>query len=175
MSIVVKEQSVPIYETTCCECGSVFRYKAVEVSWMTYITCPICGVSNWASLTPINDDRTEKGDKQMSKEEMLENLERAMSAMSSWCWDTPTYEEWANARDLIEAVYTELASMIGGIEKAIDDAPTVDAEPVRHGYWEVDEDGNIKCSECGHRGVGDNYCERCGAKMDEVEDETVHG
>lgn len=50
----------------------------------------------------------------------------------------------------------------------INDAPTVD--PVKHGRWMVDEDGNIKCSECGHRGVGDNYCERCGAKMDEVEE-----
>lgn len=60
MPIVIKKQPVPIYETTCCECGSVFRYKAVEVSWMTYITCPVCGVSNWASLTPINDDTDEK-------------------------------------------------------------------------------------------------------------------
>ena len=40
-----------------------------------------------------------------------------------------------------------------------------DAEPVRHGRWIVDDDGNIECSECGHHGVGDNYCERCGAKM----------
>lgn len=38
---------------------------------------------------------------------------------------------------------------------------------VRHGHWVVDEDGNIKCSECGHYGVGDDYCERCGAKMDQ--------
>ena len=53
----------------------------------------------------------------------------------------------------------------------IDELPTVDAEPVRHGHWEVDEDGNVKCSECGHSGVGDNYCERCGAKMNEVEDD----
>lgn len=82
-----------------------------------------------------------EGDKQMSKEEMLENLERAMSAMSSWCWDTPTYEEWVNARNLIEAVYTELASMIGGIEKAIDDAPTVDAEPV------------VRCFDCKYAGT----------------------
>ena len=43
----------------------------------------------------------------------------------------------------------------------------VDAEPVKHGHWVVDEDGNIKCSECGHCGVGDNYCERCGAKMED--------
>ena len=53
-------------------------------------------------------------------------------------------------------------------ENALEEATTVDAEPVRHGHWVVDEDGNIKCSECGHYGVGDDYCERCGAKMDEV-------
>lgn len=42
----------------------------------------------------------------------------------------------------------------------------VDAEPVKHGHWVVDEDGSIKCSECGCHGIGDNYCERCGAKME---------
>lgn len=48
----------------------------------------------------------------------------------------------------------------------------IDSElvPVKHGHWKVDEDGNIECSECGHQGVGDNYCERCGAKMDNVEE-----
>lgn len=55
MAIVIKEQPIPIYETTCYECGSVFRYKAVEVSWM-HITCSVCGASNWASSTPINDN-----------------------------------------------------------------------------------------------------------------------
>ena len=34
-----------------------------------------------------------------------------------------------------------------------------------HGRWIVDEDGNIECSVCGHHGVGDLYCERCGAEM----------
>lgn len=48
----------------------------------------------------------------------------------------------------------------------MNNAPTVDS--VKHGHWVIDEDGNIKCSECGHRGVGDNYCERCGAKMEEL-------
>lgn len=38
-----------------------------------------------------------------------------------------------------------------------------------HGKWIVDEDGNIECSVCGHNGVGDLYCERCGAQMDEEE------
>ena len=56
------------------------------------------------------------------------------------------------------------------IKIAINRLPTIDAEPVRHGHWVVDEDGNIKCSECGHHSVGDNYCERCGAKMNEVKD-----
>lgn len=58
----------------------------------------------------------------------------------------------------------------GMIKDTIAKQPTVD--PVKHGHWIVDEDGNIKCSECGHRSVGDNYCENCGAKMDEVTNET---
>ena len=55
MPTVIKEQPIPIYETTCYECGSVFRYKASEVSWM-HITCPAYRAMNWASLIPINDD-----------------------------------------------------------------------------------------------------------------------
>ena len=54
------------------------------------------------------------------------------------------------------------------LEEIIDEQPTIEAEPVRHGHWSVDEDGNIECSVCGTPGVGDNFCERCGAKMDEV-------
>ncbi len=45
--------------------------------------------------------------------------------------------------------------------------PTADVVERKKGHWVVDEDGNIKCSECGHSGVGDNYCERCGADMRE--------
>ncbi len=56
-------------------------------------------------------------------------------------------------------------------------APTVDAEPVRHGHW-IDEIGMFLCSECGDAWGTDNeemvrsfnYCPNCGAKMDEVED-----
>lgn len=51
----------------------------------------------------------------------------------------------------------------------IDAQPTVDVDPVKHGRWISDEDGNISCSVCGQHGVGDNYCEKCGAKM-EVEE-----
>lgn len=66
----------------------------------------------------------------------------------------------------------------------MDELPTVDAEPVRHGWWiakgddDADE-GKWVCSECGHEIYSDLslmeelqeqgyalYCEHCGAKMD---------
>ena len=68
-----------------------------------------------------------------------------------------------------------------GIERAeseIECAPTVDAEPVRHGRW-IDRNGNIvapfweryECSECGARSDNSKYCHNCGARMDAQEDE----
>ena len=53
--------------------------------------------------------------------------------------------------------------------KAINETPTADVRENIHGRWVVDEDGNIECSVCGHHGVGDLYCEQCGAQMDEEE------
>lgn len=51
--IVVEEHKVPIYELKCTECQSIIRYKASEVSWC-HITCPVCGVSNWATtICPV--------------------------------------------------------------------------------------------------------------------------
>lgn len=50
------------------------------------------------------------------------------------------------------------------------DAPTVNAELVRHGHWIEDGDFQI-CSECGEEHCWQDYrasyCEDCGAKMDE--------
>ena len=65
---------------------------------------------------------------------------------------------------------------------AINEAPTVDAVPVRHGKWL--DDGQYdnffphhewRCSECGEHvleiGVPwFNYCPHCGARMDEERD-----
>lgn len=53
----------------------------------------------------------------------------------------------------------------------IDDAPTVDAEPVRHGRWTEPYRNDIwdcyECSCCGEKYDRTwNYCPRCGAKMD---------
>ena len=54
--------------------------------------------------------------------------------------------------------------------RLINDAPTIEAEPVRHGRWEEYQVPHIVCcSECDWgTGVQDkyNYCPNCGAKMD---------
>jgi hypothetical protein len=55
------------------------------------------------------------------------------------------------------------------------DAPTIDAEPVRHGKWVFNPSDAFeamfakpKCSECGFESAdGGNYCPNCGARMDE--------
>lgn len=55
----------------------------------------------------------------------------------------------------------------------IDEAPTIDAEPVRHGHWISDATGDCcyRCDECQFLrdayslDVG-NYCPNYGAKMD---------
>jgi hypothetical protein len=44
-------------------------------------------------------------------------------------------------------------------------APTIDAVPVRHGKWVI-EDGHVCCSECGEISKEYNYCPYCGARMD---------
>lgn len=55
----------------------------------------------------------------------------------------------------------------------IDDAPTVDAEPIRHGKWIRVNDEFSQCSLCKypvHTLWGETkYCPNCGAKMREKE------
>lgn len=62
----------------------------------------------------------------------------------------------------------------------VEDAPTVDAVPVRHGYWVIADanKGEYICSVCGetdtdcsdryanHNVFSQEYCPNCGAKMD---------
>ena len=61
----------------------------------------------------------------------------------------------------------------------IDEQPTIEAEPVRHGRWIKDKDGFHHCSECGENTDRQEdafgydisefktiYCGNCGAKMD---------
>lgn len=76
--------------------------------------------------------------------------------------------------------YTGYALSADEIAKAVENAPTIEAEPVRRGRWIHDgydlQHGNdwIHCSECGKRGINvpadlTNYCPNCGAKMEEQE------
>lgn len=56
------------------------------------------------------------------------------------------------------------------VEDIVEAAPTIEAEPVRHGKW-VNQDETYTrwyCSECksGNHAGGTNYCPNCGAKMD---------
>lgn len=67
------------------------------------------------------------------------------------------------------------------VPNIISNAPTVDAEPVRHGHWvriKYVEGDWMRCSACEENiwttgefaGLGslERFCPHCGAKMDEV-------
>ena len=64
------------------------------------------------------------------------------------------------------------------IKSALDEEPTIEAEPVRHGRWiykPYENDDAVwlyHCSECNAvSALAWNYCRECGAKMDlEVDD-----
>ena len=44
--------------------------------------------------------------------------------------------------------------------------PSIEAEPVVHGEWILDEYGNPHCSKCEHvQDAQTNYCSECGAEM----------
>lgn len=71
---------------------------------------------------------------------------------------------------------------VDDLKMELDEAPTIDAEPVRHGKWILDRlastsggtYGVRRCSRCEAYYQGDsfgwNYCPHCGAKM-EAKDE----
>ena len=55
------------------------------------------------------------------------------------------------------------------LKKLIKAEPTVDAEPVRHGRWEHNQDVilYLVCSECAYYVQHEyKFCPNCGAKMD---------
>lgn len=61
-----------------------------------------------------------------------------------------------------------------GVNFAINRILSVPASKVKEvicGRWISDEDGNIHCSICGRPGVGESFCEHCGADMRGNEDE----
>ena len=58
--------------------------------------------------------------------------------------------------------------VIAWLCRIVGEAPTVEAEPVQHGYWIEGLDGSCMCSECGKvsRYEIGHYCSNCGKKMD---------
>ena len=72
--------------------------------------------------------------------------------------------------------------MYAKLLSVVNDAPIVDAEPVKHGHWinHFDDlfpmESTVECSICGEKEwmmtiINHNYCPNCGAKMDEVTDD----
>lgn len=65
-------------------------------------------------------------------------------------------------------------NMYSDIMDMIDNASTIEADPVKHGKWKhkvIDgfiPDYDCVCSECGASGVPDyKHCPNCGAKMED--------
>ena len=56
------------------------------------------------------------------------------------------------------------------IRQNILDQPTIEAEPVRHGYWILKDSGEglrRVCSRCGNESKQETpFCAHCGARMD---------
>ena len=78
-------------------------------------------------------------------------------------------------------VAANLFQYANAVTNMIGDAPTIEAEPVRHGYWE-NANGRPKtyirkCSVCGKeayfcgRGCSYKFCPNCGSKMESESDE----
>ena len=74
---------------------------------------------------------------------------------------------------------TKVTDDVIAVHNAIKNAPTIEAEPVRHGYWK-NANGRPKtyirkCSVCGKeayfcgRGCSYKFCPNCGCKMDKGE------
>ena len=76
----------------------------------------------------------------------------------------------------------EYVKCLDRVSEKIEDAPTIEAEPVRLGHWIIDRKfGNdimsneqmVICSEC-KQGIfwgKQNYCPYCGAKMGDLPNE----
>ena len=70
---------------------------------------------------------------------------------------------------LIKAYLTAHKGPPGGALKLIQEAPAVDAEPVKRGRWIDMGDATAVCSECNNQIFGEpeyDFCPHCGAKME---------
>ena len=94
-------------------------------------------------------------------------------------------DEYVNRKDLRDALYGRDAVTMEGV-KIINQFPSADVAPVRHGWWLRSDDDwdsltSIRCSICGEEWCFEmiddvtllnyKYCPNCGARMDGGEDE----
>ena len=85
-----------------------------------------------------------------------DELAKEFEALAVAGWNTGQPTSWGQA-------YEEASDIV-------DNAPTIEAEPVRHGKWEYIGGYGYqhRCSKCFMcAGYRTNYCPNCGAKMDE--------
>lgn len=81
-------------------------------------------------------------------------------------------------KDLMDMAHNELMpdyfrQMCMSMAERVSKEPTIEAEPVRHGYWIAQDEGRTRymCSECKSKNHGgyEKYCPNCGARMDKEE------
>ena len=94
-----------------------------------------------------------------------------------------TVRKLVYATDVEDLFYQQINSgatdLMDAFDYALEDAPAIEAEPVKHGWWIEKPTGAYGrwqswCSACGkHSGIGGiesnrhkPYCPNCGAKMD---------
>ena len=85
---------------------------------------------------------------------------KAVNGMKDDCADCDKELRGKSKACEVNRVYTKM-DFCGWI----DDAPTVDAVPVRHGRW-IDKNGVWYCSGCNKQSIDDyNFCPHCGMDM----------
>ena len=81
-----------------------------------------------------------------------------------------------DANELVEDIRALPASLYPNIyEDLVDEALTVDAVLARYAHWNILNSEECQCSSCGNERLYDhmitdkmpNYCDNCGAKMEE--------
>lgn len=90
------------------------------------------------------------------------------------------YTEKEKVIDLFKKRQSYLGTRVAEFGQELEELPTADVEPVRHGRWLLDSSGAEFCSECGEypfddgeyhiSGWSSKYCPNCGAKMDKEEE-----
>lgn len=104
-------------------------------------------------------------DKYMKKSDVIAYIRKEAKEAQS------AFEELGGESGIIAEAFEDLAN-------ELEDFPTADVAPVRHGRWALNKKyGDYECSECGQGDVKAmdftnlkmRYCPNCGARMDGAE------